>query len=293
MRQSRLFGNQALNHAILTLILALLSDKKERYKYTFLYTGSSMVDSPLFDALVRYHVEHNLPRVASYLHDGQCIIENEPVLEGQENERYKGVLIVANGSTLVDKLVKDEVLRRRPAEFVPLPSPNHLLPYLNDQEGKDGAYLYDGVNRYIAHVARYFTPCRLGHRVQDLVPPDFLSYDGSIPIDEDNLGTKTQVAMELPFMYRGALSPGVTALQIKRSGFTALGVGKVTRFTGDGLAEEFFFQYRPDLEDHLVPAHGLVGVHRTYARQDGRLLRTAERVLTDLDQLTQPLTWAA
>ena len=114
--------------------------------------------------------------------------------------------------------------------------------YLGNQENADGAYIFDGVNNQMAKTFELNnspenTP-RDMRRKKDLVkylPPNFLSEDASVRLG--NIGTKTRLAIRIPHAY-----DNTEAFQIKQSAYGPLGIGKVTHFTRDGLAQEFFFR---------------------------------------------------
>ena len=85
-----------------------------------------------------------------------------------------------------------------------------------------------------------------------------------------NLGTKTRLAIELTQIY-----PDVHAYHIKRSGYTQLGMGKVTHFDCKGLKKEFFFMKFPDeaVLEYIDRENSIVGVRRTY---ESSSIRTPE-----------------
>ncbi|HIH11277.1 TPA: hypothetical protein HA241_03745, partial [Candidatus Woesearchaeota archaeon] len=118
---------------------------------------SMIPGDPLFDWLVAYHIEQNLAKCLPYLREGRVVppARRDPLREGRdENELYSGVLVVANGSTLMTRLKTDRVvLDQDPEEPVRLSGSTDLSNYLQLQEGNDGAYIYDSVHHQIRRVS--------------------------------------------------------------------------------------------------------------------------------------------
>ena len=96
-----------------------------------------MAKSDIFDMLVRYH-HNNLQACLPHIRDGVFIdpSDNLPLNEGEENpiRSYKGLLVVANGETLVKDLINDQlVYPQHIVGFVPIKNYEHLL--VNTSEG--------------------------------------------------------------------------------------------------------------------------------------------------------------
>ena len=223
----------------------------------------------LFQWLVDYHCRHNLPAVLHHVQQGVSYnISGQRLAEGHENPYYHGFLIIANGTTLADRLFQDRVVIDEEVEgFVPLPSKRTLFEYLGKQQDNDGAYIYDSVNRQMTRVYELNNnPAALQRpRLVEMVPADFVTYDGTVLPAARNLGTKTRLAIKLPQTY-----DQVDTFQIKRSAYTALGMGKVTHFDHEGLVEEFFLDYRPQSTRPFISRnHGIVGVYRRYRDDEG------------------------
>lgn len=236
-----------------------------------------MVNSNLFGWLVDYHCSHNLKACLPHIRDGITYspITYEPIREGLENELYTGVLIVANGETLLEELVKGNIIMDTEdihPDFVAVNDSRDLSEYLNSQENRDGSHIFDSANHKIARVYEFNNnPPALqengGYSLLDRIPHDFCSYNRKIQETSDKIGTKTRLAIKLP-----QAQPHLETFQIKRTGYTPLGMGKVTHFNKDGLAEEFFLMY--DGKEGEI-----AGVHRTYSTADGELKRAGEKTI--------------
>lgn len=242
----------------------------------------TMIASGLFDWLVQYHVTQNLTVCYPHLHQGKVFTkEGKPHREGEEeNEWYTGILIVANGSTLYDRLFADKVVldgEMDPA--VRVENVDGLATYLSEQHNGDGAYVFNGQTQEIRRVYELNNnPASLSQDVwlEEVLPSDFCADNGSVSVRR-NSGTKTRLAAKLPRAYEDCHT-----FQIKRTAYTPLGVGKVTHFTKQGLLEEFFFRYAPHAEGPFIDeARGIVGVYRRYGRDDGgELVRLEEQLVT-------------
>src|SRR3989344_1865723 len=229
-----------------------------------------MDKNALFDWLVRYHIEKNLPESMDYTSEGRLLNRKGlPVNEGKDNDvPYHGILLVSNGDTLMRKLEEDKVLLTREHDsFAPLRSFSDLSDYLDKQDGEDGAYLHDGKNKRITRVYELNNNPNLPDDFDRLalIPEDFVYSDGRAA-EMRNIGTKTSLAIKLPQAH-----PEVETYQIKRSAYGSLGMGKVTRFTKEGLAEEFFFAYAPESQGPFIDENNkIIGIYRRYERFEGR-----------------------
>jgi len=227
------------------------------------------------------HVEKTLPLCLEKMIEGVVHSDGQPLREGiDKGVPYDGLLIVANGDTLASRLRSDDVIHDEPQGFVDAKNFEQLSKYLETQQGEDGAYIFDGVNDRITRVMELNNnPPGLPKNVKfyEMMPIDFVSYDGTV--QRANIGTKTRLAVKLPHAY-----DNTETLQIKRSPFATPRIGKVTHFTKQGLAEEFFFDYacnhgmNHDTADIIPFAEtekgALVGVYRRYTQDhDGGLYR--------------------
>ncbi len=233
-----------------------------------------MVMEELFGWLVEYH-ERNLEECLPFIKAGRIRTPRGKTLEeGVENEYYSGLLIIANGDTLMDRLKINGVIIGEPERPFEFGTKERLFSYLDRQKASDGAYVLDGVNKRISHVSEFNNhPDSLpeGRHLADLLPMDFVEHRGEI-FDPRTIGMKTRLASRLPQAYTNT-----GAYQIKRSAYGRLGMGKVTRFTADGLAEEVFFDYRPASNGPFV-APGIVAVHRTYQPSSEGLVKLSESI---------------
>ncbi|MBU1112100.1 MAG: hypothetical protein ABIG93_05415 [archaeon] len=215
----------------------------------------------LFDSLVAYHCEKNLPACLRSIENGQLNnLDGEPFKEGEDEVyNYKGLLVISNGPTLVDKLIENNLARPKDVgTFTGMDSKEDLFAYIAGPGRKDGAHLYDGENQRIARVYKINNT-----RSQDVsegtligrLSPDFVHADGS-SFDGGDIGLKTRLAIELPMDY-----PSLEALQIKQTAYGHVRMGKVTHFDQYGLLREFFFDYETE-------SRTIVGVRREYLRGD-------------------------
>ena len=239
-----------------------------------------MKKGDLFNWLVQYHCQVNLPEALPLIENGVLYNKKGKYEEGTDNGcPYQGVLIIANGSTLADRLVEDRVIHDEPDAFYQISSSGKLFDYLDRQATDDGAYIYDSVNERITRVAEINNglPLPRDFPVYDQVPKDFTSENGHLPLGV--IGTKTRLAIKMPHAYRDT-----EAFQVKRSRYGLLGMGKVTHFTRQGLAREFLFAYNPiSSDDHSSPRpfidreQGIIGLLRTYQLDGaGTLYRASE-----------------
>jgi len=186
-------------------------------------------------------------------------------IPGSENELYTGVLLVANGTTLVDKLSEGHIIEDDPRDlyFVNAESKEDFFNYLSEEKGNDGAHIYDGVNKRIARIMDFNNRPPLAEKapVYSLVPDNFLSSDGSV--SPKYMGVKTRLAIKMPLAY-----DSTHTYQIKRTPYENTGIGKVTHFGPDGLVEEFFFRHMPEHKGQFInQEHKIMGVYRCWERR--------------------------
>ncbi|MBS3122127.1 hypothetical protein J4434_04545 [Candidatus Woesearchaeota archaeon] len=234
---------------------------------------NNSVKEHLFPWLVYMHYQ-NLMDCMPFIADGSLRDRKGlPIKEGREADVYSGVLILANGTTLIDRLQLDGVVEDKIlGAFTPLSSRRDFMDYIKrkQEDSSDGAYVVDSHRERMVYVSEFNS--RIPINISDYVPQDFFYYESGLP-EETNIGLKTKVAIRLPLRY-----DNVDTYQIKRSAYTKLGLGKVTHFNMQGLAEEFFFKVEPNCDGpFVVPEQPIVGVYRTYERKDGALICTEER----------------
>lgn len=226
----------------------------------------------LFRWLVAYHWSINLDQHLRR-------VDKRHLAEGvDENESYRGILIVANGNTLIGHLQEDRVVLDSTIETpISTPKLDHFFLYLSGQRNGDGAYVFDSVNKRIVKVRELKNDVGNPNlRTDRYLPPDFLAHDTSVSLDE--IGTKTRLAVRLPQAY-----PDTHALQIKRTAYGDFGMGKVTHFDHRGLAEEFYIAHDHSSEGpFLRPKLGLVGVYRQYDRQGDQVVCILEERVESL-----------
>lgn len=244
----------------------------------------------LFDWLVRYHTEVNLLPKLPFIETGQYLKrDGTPVKEGEENEDTSGCLILSNGDSLVRRL-KDEniILDRTEKEFTVADNYPLLANFLNENEKKDGAFVYDGKHGSITRISMFANSLEQMDGIRSsyecYLPSNFVFEKATSMTPhqyDDHIGRKTDLAMVLPIAHTKDDSI-VHAYQIKRTAYGQLGLGKVAHFGPNGLIEEFFFRYDPASKGPFaVPEQGIVGVHRTYKidPRSSELIVASERLI--------------
>lgn len=239
----------------------------------------------LFEVFVKYHIG-NLERGLAKRDEGEA-----PVRVGVENHRewYKGAIMFANGADLVDLLLRNRVIKKN-AYFVYEKVRNNedLTAYLDklaevdvSDEGEvdgivDGAMVYDRESRQVATVKlNNSSPCLEEVVAENTLPNNFLSEDGSYPLigtRGSHVGTRSELAFTLS---RGVTdqkgkSHEIHAYMIKHTSYNELGFGPVVHMGKDRM-ELFFFRQEENAEGRYIdPEHKIVGVCRSYTRQEGK-----------------------
>jgi hypothetical protein len=231
--------------------------------------------SQIFGWLVEYHCQRNLASCEQFMDEGVVVSPStkKPLREGlDENELYKGLLIIANGDTLLEKLVDNGILSEENIdEFHNVGDKSAFFKYLDSRKNGDGAFIYDTIHGKIARVYELNNnPVYTKNGLADRLPSDFIHYTGEA-IHARDIGTKTRLAIKLP-----QVLDNIETFQIKRTAYTEVGMGKVTHFTKEGLKEEFFFA--PNENKFLSGGSDIKGMYREYSNE-GKLERTDEREL--------------
>lgn len=240
-----------------------------------------MEKEDLFWWLIEYHCSINLQQVLPNITRGTSNTK-KTYREGSDKDvPYPGVLIIANGDTLAERLYDDELVNEPPGRFQSMPSKQNFFDYLDEQVAEDGAYVYDCTHDKIAHVSDINnTPPGLPRNfpLYIQIPDDFVSVDGKIPVSPETVCTKTRLAIKVPAGYARFEAQ---AFQIKRSRYGSLGIGKVTHFNKDGLNREFLFDYQPHAPGLFIDeGQGIVGLLRTYKKDPkGKLYRASETIV--------------
>lgn len=248
-----------------------------------------MTEINLFQWLVEYQVNENLAKCLPHMDSKGRIAppenKNAPVTEGLENKAYDGILILQNGNTLLERLVEEG--RVEPEDIdnpVQVGSKELMFDFLSGRDDEDGVYVCETAKGEMSRVAKIEYP---KHPLDRRIPLDFVYSD---PLElrtggtnttnpwietRKKIGTKTRLGIEMPASYND-----VNACQIKRSGYTPLGMGKVTHFDNEGLAEEFFLKYNPSHQGPFIDKeHGIVGVYRRYEKRDNDLFKVEEKFI--------------
>ncbi len=250
-----------------------------------------MIVDGVFEAMVRYHIEHNLLACLPYL-DGQGVMRpaangDRPVEEGRENVQYRGQLVFQNGSTLLGHLVDDGYVKNPldifdGEEAYHVSSGKELDDFLGGNHG-DGVHVYESASDQMVRVAKIEAPDPI---FSERLPPHFVHFHRESAAGDlerelrREVGTKTRLALALTQQYGN-----VRAMQIKQSGYTSLGMGQVVEFDHSGLRRAFFFKYLSPESDpdnigpFLVPEQRIAGVLRKYKPCKGRIIMEQERLV--------------
>tara|TARA_Y100000310_G_C20640696_1_gene793712 strand:- start:465 stop:1238 length:774 start_codon:yes stop_codon:yes gene_type:complete len=228
----------------------------------------------IFELLVQYHIDVDLPRCVKHIRDGRVMdpTDHEEPFEAPngENSCYKGILIVSNGPTLSDELIENDLVDGRDiGSFVRVDGDQAFRNYLDEAKKQDGAHLYTGASNQMARVSELnnHSNCLEGRLDLTRVPGDFVYADGR-GVQRSDLGTRTRLAIRIPSLPQ---FKHVEMFQIKQTGYNDLGIGKVTYFNQSGLSKEFFFQY--NAEDESIE-----GVWREYSMRNETLTCVNEEI---------------
>ena len=251
-----------------------------------------MSEPTTFEMLARYHIEGNLERGLRYVQGGVMRLSEGPVEVGRENGQqwYRSAFTVSNhGSALIEALINAGCITET---ITPLgvKSESEFVGLIDD--GEDGALVYD---RSAGMVTRAVLERGNSHPYNrplgEILPPNFLSEDGSVPLFDrrglPRVGSRTRMAFN---MSRGVpdITPGseldfdgkryisIDACLIKYTAYNELGFGPVVHIARDTL-DMFFFRYDPESSGPFVNEdHGIIGVYRPYRLEGGRFVQTGE-----------------
>ncbi|MBI2572511.1 hypothetical protein HYV86_01515 [Candidatus Woesearchaeota archaeon] len=266
---------------------------------------NEMSASHVFSWLTRLNIEDNLTSaLPGITQNGRYRVNGKELRQGTESPFAHGYLVVVDGPNLVDLLTKGGALlgTRRP-QFQPTPDYDAFAGFLRTTSEQDGVY---------GHVDSQSTTARLPKmansswslkqaRKKELgyIPPDLVQYARTDPFTsqdvDDLVGTKTDLAVNLPRAYRLSDNPAIAlfqraaslifpgyvvtdnkieAVQLRRtisdydSNGRNLGTGTVLRWTEDGLAERSSLAWMPDADPahYLVEGMPIVLIHNRYQR---------------------------
>ena len=225
-----------------------------------------MIQEVTFDWLTRYFCAEILQPSLPYLREGvfHSPYTRQPIPIGEENEFQPGFLLVKNGETTIDQLVQQGWLKPSDIDgFRTVSSYEQFAGFLRAQGKKDGVHIYDTDQERMTRVYELDNK-RDEDRAPllDLVPADFASL-------EENLGTKTRLALRIPQHL-----PHVNTYQVKRTA-NETGLGTVTRISSQGLAEWLFLRREPQ-GPYVNDEHQLALIHRRYAPRNGRIALAEE-----------------
>jgi len=238
----------------------------------------------LFNWLVKFQIEHNLPKVLPHIKDGKADFLTEGDIGYDHRTPYdiKRFLIVANGDTLVSKLADSEMISEpEKLVFNNIPEYQDFERYFNRHNG-DGAYIAHLSNAKIARVMEISNghPRNLASLYRRL-PKHFISLDETVGVEES--GNKTRLATRIPYL-PNLMEDAVHTFQIKGTVHSKLGLGIVTHFNKESM-EMFYFDYAPNNKGpYIVESKGIIGVHEKYQLRDSNYVLTEKKQI-DLNEI--------
>ncbi len=233
---------------------------------------------PVFEWLVRYHVERNLLLFTRGMVNGRSplVQESDIGFDDAVPQGCKRMLIIANGDTLVDRLRESgTVLDMERPIFAAVRDYDLFAEYFDGSRG-DGAYVLNKRDSQLGRVHELANDVPLPEGFATLmsqVPLVLLSLNESVALTE--LGCKTRLAVKLPFrkFADGEQPHSIDTYQIKATVHSLVGPGPVTHFNREGC-EVFHFQYDLAHQGEFInPEQRIVGVYRKYRHEEGQLFR--------------------
>lgn len=242
-----------------------------------------MPSNTLFEWLVAYHVQKNLPACRERISEEGVYRSSRPLRPGLDeiaNEEYTGLLIFSNGDELINRLRDVGVINdSKEPEFVPVREYMEFQRLLDEEGGRDGAFAYNSKRGLMARVLE------LNNRLpspsyEQCLPRNFVNEEGSIAPTEGVIGTKTRAAIKVSASYSN-----VDAFQIKRTAYNKLGMGIVTHFRNGCLEEMFYFTQAPEGSGLPVldPKTRIVGVYKRFSSEGGSPKESYTAVLTGIN----------
>lgn len=235
-----------------------------------------MKSDGLFGWLVRYQVSHNLNACKRWISDDGVFHDPEtdsPLELGDENPLtgYKGLLILANGDTLISKLREQNIIndKKDPVFSTPVKNEEDFFDYIAQYSKRDGAHLFNGVIGAMGRVIELNNNLPIDN-YEHILPPNFIDEAGEIELSEENIGTKTRAGIKV-----SAANPkNVDIYQIKRTVYNSLGMGIVTHFKEGHLKEMFYLTAAPEgyAGPVIDPEHQIVGVYVSYKVEDDKVV---------------------
>lgn len=202
--------------------------------------------------------------------------DGSPIIEGEENEWYKGFLIVASNQSFNE--IKDDLIYHDHdiGEFMEIKNREDFYNYLENTSSKDGAFVFDIPHLNIARayvLKNHFSIIPKEFNSINMLPEDFASFEKISYVSSKDIGTKTNLAITIPH-----INNNIETFQIKRTAFSSLGMGKVTHFNSQGLVEEFFLMYNSDTKGPFInQKYKIEGIYRKYERKNGKLVCISEK----------------
>jgi hypothetical protein len=222
----------------------------------------------LFGWLIKYQVEHNLSKCLPWIGGGvfkdpETGLPMESGIDENPLRGYTGLILLANGDTLITKLRQLRIINDRedPLFSTPVRTEEEFFRYIQDHGRRDGAHLFNGVSGTMARVNELNNNLPIGNYAH-VLPPNFVDEEGAVELSDENIGTKTRVGIKV-----SAANPdNVDIYQIKRTVYNQLGMGVVTHIKAGQLKEMFYLTIAPEgySGPFIDPDQSIVGVYVTY-----------------------------
>jgi hypothetical protein len=215
--------------------------------------NDKLFEDEVFDLIVREYVNNDWNKFKN-----SYDFNNNTQKIGEENKKFSGLLMLVNGPTLTDDLIKQKVvIRKDVGEPNYIDNNKELVEVINKYKEKDGALLFNKEEGKVNHT-KWLRNADLDRMIEDYVPEDFLAYDKSICCSD--IGNRTYMALLAPQIH------DCKSYLIKQSTYVPQGMNKIASFDKNGIAKEFFIaprEYFPQYEA-FDEEKNVVAIYRHY-----------------------------
>jgi len=233
-------------------------------------SSQKITNSEIFDWLVRFHSTINLEKFIQeyqpeWIDETLELRKDKPIIEGETEIDYKGILVLTDGEGILERLVKHGlVMEGDHTAPVQIRTYDDFRTYITEtQQSPDGAYVLDKWRGEISRIGRYYDHGLSAKDYLGSLPHGFFKYHSNDELEMPYIGLKTRVAIAAP---KERKVPHIEAFQIKRTAFALpLGMGKVVHFNKEGVVEEYFMRFDPSYQGRFIdPELAIVGEKHTY-----------------------------
>ncbi len=229
-----------------------------------------MGNEKLFGWLMKYQIRHNLNACLEEIPHWKGSLRKRHATQETPSYDYTGFLLFANGDTLVDELREQHVIQdsKKPT-FIPAGTMEKFFEYFDEFNGADGAFVYDGKHGSLARINE-LTNALPSPDYSSVLPRNFVDDSQRYIPTEDNIGTKTKVALKVSQAY----PENVDVFQIKKTIYNSLGMGTVTHYKAGYLREMFYLTEAPEnyTGQFIDQENKIVGVYLSYRMDNGKLV---------------------